>query len=796
MALFPTNSTQIQAFAGALYGQQIGSTTMTQVNSDITAAGGLNNALNAYYTASFGSATTASVAATIVANLGISAANSAAATSYVAGVLNSTAANARGAAVMNMLNLYAGLTADATFGADATAWSNKVSTAVAYTGSTNVAIGSVVSSGVFNLTTGVDSIVGTAGDDIISATNTSSAVQFAALDSVDGGAGVDTLSLGLVAAYTGGATIKNVEKLFINQTTGGGFNATGIAGLTDITTNASTVDIAVTNLGSAANIAVQNQDTAVTVTYADAAVAGSADAVKLTLSNVAQAAGTTITLNNTTTTTGATGIETLTVDLAGAAGSSSGAATIATNAAASLTKIVVTGSSAGILALGTNVTTTALTIDASAATGAVTLSGMGAVANTITMGTGNDSVDMGGNLTSADKVDGGAGSDTIATTAANLNTLNTAAAVLSNVTNFETLRVTDDAASGTSATIDAALLGAANLRLAAQVQANSETVTVNNLGGTTGTANIRLDGAVAGVTLNVKDATLPGTANVVNLDVRGTSATDTFTMNGVETVNVTASSAATAFTLAMTDTALTTLKVTNAGAASFDTGTLGANVNSVDLSAVTGGGATTVTLSSSANTGANVTGTAGVDTITGSSQLDVIATGTGNDVINQTLGADRVNVGSGTDTYVLKDINSGTAASAPTVTSGTTISTTNFDIITGMGVGDVLKLTGGASGNAAYSNVGTVANNVAATAVSFNTTFADNTVNYVRGTYNSSANTFTISSSGADSIVVYDSDATASTSDYNAVVLVGYASAATAANLAAASSVVSLTLFA
>ena len=105
MAFLPTNATSVQAFAGALYGLQIGSATMTQVNSDITAAGGLNNALNAYYSASFGNTATATVAANLVANIGISAANSAAAVSYVTGVLNATAANARGAAVMNILNL-------------------------------------------------------------------------------------------------------------------------------------------------------------------------------------------------------------------------------------------------------------------------------------------------------------------------------------------------------------------------------------------------------------------------------------------------------------------------------------------------------------------------------------------------------------------------------------------------------------------------------------------------------------------------------------------------------------------
>ena len=69
--LFPTNAAQVQAFAGALYGVQVGSATMAQVTADITAAGGLNNALNAYYTASFGSAKVADVGDTVAANIGL-----------------------------------------------------------------------------------------------------------------------------------------------------------------------------------------------------------------------------------------------------------------------------------------------------------------------------------------------------------------------------------------------------------------------------------------------------------------------------------------------------------------------------------------------------------------------------------------------------------------------------------------------------------------------------------------------------------------------------------------------------
>jgi hypothetical protein len=649
-----------------------------------------------------------------------------------------------------------------------------------------VAARTAVPAQTFTLTTGVDTFTGSSGNDTFHAP----AGTLGPLDSINGGTGIDTLSFALTAAHAAGASVTGIEKLLINQTTTGGFSASGMTGLTDITTSASTVDVGVTALASAANITVQNQDTALTVTYADSAVSGAADSVKLTLNNVAQAAGTAIALNNTTVTTGTTGIETLTVDLAGNAGGSLAAntTTINTNATASLTKVVITGASAGNLTVGTNITTTALTIDGSAATGNVTLAGIGAVTSNITMGTGNDSVDMGGNLSSADTVNGGAGADTLATTAANMNTITTAGAVLANTTNFETLRITDNAAA--NATINAALVGAVNLRLATQ---DTQTIIINNLGGTTGTSNIRFDAAVDTLTLNLQDATLPGSANVVNLDVRGTSATHTFTMEGVETVNINASNAVTAVTMAMTDAALTSLTVTNAGAATFATGTLGANVNTVNLAAVTGGGATTVTLATTANTGANVTGTAGVDTVTGSNQLDVINTFAGNDVIIQTLGNDRINVGSGTDNFRTVDL--GDNNTAITITSGTTIDTVaeNFDILTGMGVNDLIRLAVNFDSIDADATAG---NTDAQGGVLFNNTFADQSATLVRGSYSSSTGLFTISASGADSLFVVDVDGAAGTADYSGIVLVGYATSATAATLGDAAGVISFTLIA
>jgi hypothetical protein len=140
MAFLPTNASQVQQFAVALYGIKVGTATMAAVQSDITAVGGLNKALNAYFTVSFGSSTTAAVGASVAANLGLTGTAATDAAAYITAVLNGTAASARGEAIQGVLNLFSTMTTNATFGTAAIAWNAKVENAIAYTGATDSAI--------------------------------------------------------------------------------------------------------------------------------------------------------------------------------------------------------------------------------------------------------------------------------------------------------------------------------------------------------------------------------------------------------------------------------------------------------------------------------------------------------------------------------------------------------------------------------------------------------------------------------------------------------------------------------
>ena len=223
MALsLPTNLSTVEAWVGALYGYAVGTTTMGQINSDITSYGGLNNTLNAYYSASFGSATTASVAATIVANVGLG--SDANAIAYVVGQLNAAPVGSRGSAVLTILNAFSALTADKTYGAAATAWNNTVSSSVKYAQS-NASDATVANAAIsannlaFTLTTGVDNTPASSTTGILSTTTGVSTLT--TLDTVTGlNTTGNTLTINDITGASpmpAGVTISNIQNLILTS---------------------------------------------------------------------------------------------------------------------------------------------------------------------------------------------------------------------------------------------------------------------------------------------------------------------------------------------------------------------------------------------------------------------------------------------------------------------------------------------------------------------------------------------------------------------------------------------------
>lgn len=259
-------------------------------------------------------------------------------------------------------------------------------------------LGNVVNGQTFAVTTGVDALVGTSGNDVFKSLNLAADGQTAAstlsaFDSIDGGAGKDTLNV-----YTDGttnasipanATIKNIETVNIFNT--GTTAATGLtdaskyAGVTALWQTGKAADVA--NLAATTTAGFHSlAATGVTVTAADAAATAT-----IALDNAAEGAALTVKAN-----TGAGALATVVVG--GTVADTDGNGTVAT-----LNLNITGGKDVQTLmvntAVATNVASTAngkavTTIDASASTGAVTYADSETTVANIKTGSGNDIVTL------------------------------------------------------------------------------------------------------------------------------------------------------------------------------------------------------------------------------------------------------------------------------------------------------------------------------------------------------------------------------------------------------------------
>jgi trimeric autotransporter adhesin len=699
---FRTNALKVQAFAGAVYGIQVGTTTMAQINADITSAGGLTNALNGYYTSSFGSVANATVATAIATNLGLTGDALTSGAAYVEAQLNAAAAGARGAVISNILDLFAGLASDATFGAAATAWNTKVDSATAYTGATNVAIGSTVGVGTaFTLTTNIETINGGAGDDVISGAIVYSAgaedgSTLNSGDSIVGGAGTDTLRIAIsgsnVAADTHTPMLSGIERILVasNETDATDNLTIDLANadssLTTIGTYASTADgdLTFSNVAKIVDIQVTGKGD-LAVTYASGVTSGSADSQTITLAG----AGTSNTARSEIT---SAGIETVNLVSAGSTNN-------ITLTNSSLKTLNITGDKA--LTIG-QASTALTTIDASAATGAITIDSLGGSNLTLTGGSGNDTLRIDGSTVDAnDSINAGEGIDTLAlTVATNIGS----AAVGAKVAGFERVfgyrNIDGDPA---------------NLTVSQNVSFISGVTTVGTNSWTVSDETVEADAELSdgvsfsGLTATVTDMSLSGISYTTSDAEGGFAFTATVTMGAdttADALNVTlGTTTAAAFTATAPDGAALNISATDyenltinsqGGANTIATLTAG------DLSKLTVNASKALTISSiasvtsafrtidaSASTAdvridtaiqaaGTVLGGAGNDTMTGSAFADSIDGGAGNDSLVSGGGNDTINGGAGNDT----------------ITNGSSTSTNRVLIDAGAGDDTIIAGTG------------------------------------------------------------------------------------------------------
>jgi len=530
-----------------------------------------------------------------------------------------------------------------------------------------------------SLTTASDVLTGGPGNDtfnaLVGTLITGTGTTFGPTDILDGGAGTDTLFIqnnGTGAA--GPATLSNIEKIQANFSAAGSINLLGAQGVLSIESNGSSAAASFTNIGDATNtLQVSNTATDASFGFTSAAVAGAADTAKVVLSVVT---GGTLSVS--------TGFESVSIDSTGSANTLT-----ALSVAGTPSKITVTGSQSlnlGSTALPASVTSFDASGNTSTGAGVTATLGAVTVASTIIGGSGNDTFNV-SNVAGAFSVSGGAGNDTIredflrATDTISggdgtADVLSTTAPFAEGyatpstrtVTGFEQLTLST---AGTSA----ATLVTANVDTGiARVNLSLGTAGAYTITGPVGAFDVRTSAALGGtLTLNTTGTAITDSVTLVAAPVTGT--VDVFggralTVSKYETVTLNSGSAVTATeTLgAVTITADTggTSALRLVGVNTITTGTVTAV--SIDASGMsgagafgnTGAGATTTSITGTANSdfivggsaGATLTGGAGADTITGGAGNDSISGGDGVDQITGGIGRDTLTGGAGNDTFV------------------------------------------------------------------------------------------------------------------------------------------------
>ncbi|MBU1815123.1 MAG: hypothetical protein KKI10_18900, partial [Alphaproteobacteria bacterium] len=506
-----------------------------------------------------------------------------------------------------------------------------------------------VAGSTFTLTTGTDVIAGTSGNDTIIGEFTGTATVNAA-DQIDGGAGTDTLKLfGTPAALPAGTT--NIEvlnyvnpgtgtidltgaptgvtRVQVDQMKGGTITSTGRSGIT--------LDLATLNnadVGGGVTWAANATDTTLNLELSGYSNAG-AQALSVT-----GAAATTLSI---TTDTAASKVATLTgpatattVNLA----VGSGANLTVTSLAASAAKTVNISGAGKATISGSDLAAT-VTVDASTNTGGATYTGEAGSTLTFKGGSGNDQVTIAvADITTADTLTGGAGTDTIALSTAATLTGTAAAAGVNKATGFESLQF------GAGSSVDVGFItngitnfktAAGNVSLTASNSLSTTTYTVDNSAGNTGTVSVsnKVGETSASVTLDAGAATTNQTLN-------------TLTFNGV--TNVALVSTGTGTGSANTITNLNTsdnsvITITGSKALTLTNAIDGTATGSkVDASALTG--KLTLTGTGFADV---ITGGTAADSLLGGAGDDTISSGDGNDYISSGTGADVITTGAGND---------------------------------------------------------------------------------------------------------------------------------------------------
>jgi hypothetical protein len=593
----------------------------------------------------------------------------------------------------------------------------------------------VVAAQTFTLTTGSDSFTGSSGNDTFNAANaagTAAGQTFTVSDTLNGGAGTDSLniSVGNASVYAL-SNVSNIESVTGTFTAAGTLSLLGSSGVTSVTSNGSTAAAIFNNIASSSvGLGVYNTDQNATFTFTAAAIAGTSTAATMTVSN--QTAGTTTIAGvenlSIVSTGGANTIGTLTTDAATTL-NVSGDQNLTITAALNATVLTVNASTlTGGVTFNAD-QATAMTITGGAGNDVVTLTGTNAVNDVVNTGAGNDRVVFAANLATTDSVDGGDGTDILMSTSALLVAYTKPATTT--VNNFETLRVSDalggnltaaNVQTGISTVVmDAALAAARTITLEAgsrtvtQTATQAAALTVSDTGtAITDTLTLNITSTVGAVdvlseelviggfeTVNINTTTTAAatqaiTAITITPDSGGAVALNFSGSNTVTTAVITATSATSGTVNASGLTGSATF--TNVGQMVGITSVVGSARNDTIVTAAASttvdGGAGNDNITAGAGND-NVTGGAGNDTINGAAGNDLIDAGDGIDSITSGAGNDSILGGAGNDTFVFAgDYATGDSIDGGDGTDTLSITTAGVTTLNGYSISTVTALNG------------------------------------------------------------------------------------------------------
>ncbi len=435
------------------------------------------------------------------------------------------------------------------------------------------------------LTANIDNIQGTAGNDTIiggvgSAGGTST---LGSADVINGGAGTDTLK---VTTEGTGATsvtpnLTSVENVTVQALAGGltTVNMVNATGTTTLLNERSTGALTFSNVQELATVAAKGDVSGgnYIAQFKSSLVSGAADSLNINLD------GATVSNLGLGSATAGQEFETLNFAVTGTNTITELRDGVTTTAAAAGTKTVNVSGDGKLTVTNAFATGNLATVNASTNTGGVSFNLTGNTKDvTFTGGSGNDTVLMGAGLAPTDKLDGGAGTNTIGVSEGG------DLADGLQVTNFQTLDIRGSGATSAGDTYNMAkLAGITTVEVGAAINAagsgTNTTVTVDNLAKGAGVSLKAAigDNAADKLAIVVKDAGAGSPNDTIGVTLSGATAVKTtgvLEIANIETINLTASKA-TATTAPthelsiLTAAHATSINVTN-GDAKLDIGAL------------------------------------------------------------------------------------------------------------------------------------------------------------------------------------------------------------------------------